>query len=88
MRPINVARPAPAATGREPRRTDRHSGTIGSQNNTTRHPAATAVAFRDHGWWRGEARRVGSDWTRLLALHAAVVAAWRRRHGPGQEGVA
>jgi hypothetical protein len=52
MRPINVARPAPAATGDEPRTTDRHSGAIGSQNNTTQHPAPTAVAF--HDWWRGD----------------------------------
>jgi hypothetical protein len=80
MRPIKAARPAPAATGREPRRTDRHSGAIDSQNNITQHPAPTAAAFGDRDWWRAEARRVGSDWSGVLALHAAVVAAWRRRH--------
>ena len=36
----------------------------------------------DRAWWRAEARRVGSDWPGILALHSSVVATWRARHDP------
>jgi hypothetical protein len=41
--------------------------------------------FRDRAWWRAEAHRVGTDWAGIIALHAAVVAAWRRRHDADYE---
>jgi hypothetical protein len=34
----------------------------------------------DRSWWRLEAARLGTDWPGVLASHAAVVVACRRRH--------
>jgi hypothetical protein len=44
--------------------------------------------YRERLWWRAEARRVGSDWSGVLALHARVVTVWRARHDPDYGGVA
>jgi len=41
-----------------------------------------SVDCANRNWWRAEARCAGSDWSGVLALHVAVVAAWRRRHDP------
>jgi hypothetical protein len=53
------------------------------RNSTVPNTAPTAAAHHDRAWWRLEARRVGTDWDGILALHAAVVAAWRARHDAG-----
>jgi hypothetical protein len=77
----DAARPAPAATGREPRMSDRAGCAIGIPNSTAHHrPAIADNTPHPRSWWQREARRVGSDWPGVLALHAAVVAAWRARH--------
>ena len=76
------------ATGRDPQVTDRAGGAINVGSSTPQHTAATAAAFRDRDWWRAEALRVGSDWPSVLASHAAVVAAWRRRHDANYGGAA
>jgi hypothetical protein len=47
-----------------------------------------AAAHRDRTYWRREAARLGSNWPSVLALHAAVVAAWRTRHDPDYGGAA
>jgi len=47
-----------------------------------------ASPARDRAWWRGEARRGGSDWPGVLALHVEVVNTWRRRHDPDFNGSA
>jgi hypothetical protein len=81
MHGIDAARPAPVATGREPRMSDQAGSAIGIPNSTAHHrPAIADNAPRARSWWQREARRVGSDWPVVLALHAAVVAAWRARH--------
>jgi hypothetical protein len=77
------ARAAPAVTGRDPQAIDRHGRAINLPNNTASTEPATVAAHHDRAWWRVEARRVGSDWPAVLALHAAVVAAWRARHDYG-----
>ena len=46
MPPTNAARAAPAATGRDPQVTDRHSGTIGFSPSTAPEPLATASQER------------------------------------------
>jgi hypothetical protein len=79
---IDAARAAPAATGRDPQLIDRLGGAIGIPRSTDHPNAATAAAFHEREWWRAEARRVGSDWPGILALHATMVAAWRRQHDP------
>jgi hypothetical protein len=81
---VNMVRPARAAAEREPRKDDRTSSAIGIPHSTAHTVAANPVhhAPRDRAWWREEARRVGSDWSGVLALRAEVVAAWRRRHDP------
>jgi hypothetical protein len=43
---------------------------------------AGIAAVHDRKWWRIEARRVGSDWDSILALHATVIASWRAKHDP------
>jgi hypothetical protein len=54
--------------------------------NNSHRPRATqvggAASAHDRNWWRSEARRLGSDWAGILALHAAVVTAWWKRHEP------
>ena len=80
----NGARAAPAATGHDPPVTDRHSGTIESPPNTAGHAAATDAAH-DRAWWHIEARRVGSDWNGILALHADFIRAWRKTGTEAQQ---
>jgi len=82
MQRIDAARAAPAATGHDPLQIDRLGGAIGILRSTHHPNAAMAAAFHDRNWWRAEARRAGSDWPGVLAPHAAIVAAWRRRHDP------
>jgi hypothetical protein len=67
---------------------DRVGSAIEIGNSTPQHATATVAAFHDRNWWRVEARRVGSDWGGVLAVHAKVVAAWRRRHDPDYGGLA
>jgi len=78
---VNAARAVPA-TGHDPRVTDRHSGAIENSPITAGQGTATDAPNRDRAWWRAEARRVGSDWPGILALHSSVVATWRARHDP------
>jgi len=82
MLAVDGLRAAPAATGRDPQVTDRLSGAIENSPNTAGRDRATDAPHRDRAWWRAEARRVGSDWFAVLALHASVVATWRARHDP------
>jgi hypothetical protein len=84
----NPARVAPAANGRHPQEINRADNTIGIGNSRTQQDSATVNASLDRNWWRAEARRIGSDWPNVLALHAAVVAALRKRHDPGYRGTA
>jgi hypothetical protein len=77
-------RAAPAATERDPQ-VDRLVGTIKWSSSTFGETAATAVAHHDRDWWRIETRRVGSDWSGLLALHAAVSQFSTHVHGGGEE---
>jgi len=84
----NGARAAPAANGRDPRVIDRLGGAIGLPRSTTRPSAATDAAHHDRAWWRAEARRVGSDWPGVLALHVEVVNTWQRRHKSNFDGSA
>jgi len=79
MLSINAARPASAAAEREPRIIDRARQRDQIRSTTVPNTTARAAAHHDRAWWRLEARRVGSDWPAVLALHAAVVAAWRAR---------
>ena len=88
MLATDAARATPAATGRDPQVSDRAGGTIDFGSSTTQHAAATVAACHDRNWWRTEGRRVGSNWPGILALHAEVVAAWRRRRDPDYGGVA
>ena len=77
MLAVNVLRAVPAATGHNPQVTDRHSGSIEIiPPNTAGHTAATATAHHDRAEWHIEARRVGSDWNGILALHADFIRAW------------
>src|SRR5262249_6274125 len=69
----DAVRAAPALTGRDPRVTDRHNGTIESPPNTAGHGAAIDAAHHDRAWWRGEARRLGADWPAAVALHVAII---------------
>jgi hypothetical protein len=65
--------------------TDRHSGTIDIiPTSTANHPAATDAAH-DRAWWHIEARRVGSDWNGILALHADFIRAWRKTGPEAQQ---
>jgi hypothetical protein len=87
--PTNVARAAPAGTGRDPRITDRLSGAIEIiSTSTAGHAAATDAAHHDRAWWRAEARRLGSDLPGVLALHVEVVNTWQRRHKSNFDGSA
>ena len=45
-------------------------------------PAGGTEPTRDPEWWRREAARLGSDWSRVIALHAAAVKSWRVHHDP------
>ena len=83
MQRINAARPASAIAECEPHAIDRAGQRDRICTNTAANKLASAVVHHDRAWWRLEARRVGSDWPDVLALHAAVIAAWRRRHGYG-----
>jgi hypothetical protein len=83
MRAVNASKPrdwVPPTQGFD------NSGRAGGHNrmHNTAVPTtpATVAAHHDRAWWRLEARRVGSDWPAVLALHAEVVAAWRARHDP------
>jgi hypothetical protein len=78
---LESARAAPAATGRDPQVIDRLVGAISTPPTIFGETAATAAAHHDRDTWRLEA--CGSDRPALLALHAAVIAAWRARHDPG-----
>jgi hypothetical protein len=88
MLSVNAARAAPAATGHGPQITDRLGGAIGIPRSTDRPDAATNATVHDREWWRAKARCAGSDWPGVLALHAAVVALWRRQHDPDYGGAA
>jgi hypothetical protein len=74
----DAARAAPAATGHNPRITDRHSGAIEIIPTSTAGYAAATDA----------ARRLGSDWPGVLALHVEVVNTWQRRHQSNFDGSA
>jgi hypothetical protein len=51
-------------------------------------PIDPDALVHDRPWWRLAAVRLCSDWPGVLALHAAAVAAWRRRHDPDYGGAA
>ena len=84
MSGVNAARPAPAPAEREPRKTDRAGQHDHNRDSTLPHTVATVAAHHDRAWWRLEARRVGSDWSGVLALQAEMVARWRARHDPDE----
>ena len=79
----DTERAAPAGTLRDPQVSDRLVGAIGTTPSIPRETVATVAARHDRDWWRLEAHCSGSDWPAVLALHAAVIAAWRTRHDPG-----
>jgi hypothetical protein len=80
---LESARAAPAATGRDPQVIDQLVDAISTPPTIFGETAATAAAHHDRDWWRLEAHCNGGDWPAVLALHAAVIAAWRTRHDPG-----
>jgi hypothetical protein len=79
----NAVRAALAWTKRDPHESDRARRRDRIRTSTFPNITATDAAHHDRAWWLLEARRVGSDWPAALALHAAVIAAWRRRRGYG-----
>jgi hypothetical protein len=78
----NAARAAPAVAGHDPHEIDRAGRQDRIRNSTVPNTTATDGAHKGRAWWRAEARRVGSDWPAVLALHTSVVATWRARHDP------
>jgi hypothetical protein len=44
------------------------------RSNTVPKATASAVAHHDRAWWRAKARRAGSDWPAMIALHFTIIA--------------